>query len=56
MKTKKKHNAGQKHGKLRGKMLGEGLSLLDIHGVTIRAVARNADVEHLAPANHFSTR
>ena len=59
LKTKKKRTAGQKHGDLRAELLRQGLSLLDIHGiegVTIRAVARNADVAHSAPANHFPSR
>ncbi|MEP1448917.1 MAG: TetR/AcrR family transcriptional regulator [Paraglaciecola sp.] len=59
LKTKPKRSAGQKHGDLRMALLKEGLAILDIHGmegVTIRAVARNANVAHSAPANHFPTR
>lgn len=59
LKAKKKRTAGQKHGDLRAELLRQGLSLLDIHGiegVSIRAVARNANVAHSAPANHFPSR
>ena len=57
--TKNKRTTGQKHGDLRAELFGEGLSVLDIHvieGVTIRAVARNANVAQSVPVDHFPSR
>lgn len=50
---------GYHHGDLRRVLLAAATNLLDEHGidaVTVRAVAREADVAHSAPANHFKDR
>jgi AcrR family transcriptional regulator len=50
---------GYHHGDLRRVLLAAALKLLDSRGVdavTVRAVAREADVAHSAPANHFKDR
>ena len=47
------------HGKLRAALIAGGIELLDsggVEAVTIRAVARAADVSHAAPVNHFADR
>jgi AcrR family transcriptional regulator len=47
------------HGDLRRVLVDAAFKLLDrdgIDGVTVRAVAREADVAHSAPANHFADR
>lgn len=50
---------GEHHGALRQALIDAAFELLDADGseaVTIRAVARAAQVSHAAPANHFSDR
>ena len=50
---------GEHHGALREALIEAALALLDAKGseaVTIRAVARSAQVSHAAPANHFVDR
>ena len=50
---------GYHHGALRQALLKHATKLLDKEGVeavTIRAVARAADVSHAAPINHFESR
>lgn len=50
---------GEHHGALREALIDASLALLDEKGaeaVTIRAVARLAEVSHAAPANHFPDR
>ncbi|MDO9370341.1 MAG: WHG domain-containing protein [Sphingopyxis sp.] len=50
---------GEHHGALREALIDASLALLDDKGaesVTIRAVARSAQVSHAAPANHFPDR
>lgn len=50
---------GYHHGDLRRVLVDAAFKLLDrdgIEGVTVRAVAREANVAHSAPANHFSDR
>ena len=50
---------GEHHGALREALIEAALALLDAQGgeaVTIRAVARAAQVSHAAPANHFADR
>jgi AcrR family transcriptional regulator len=50
---------GYHHGDLRRVLLAAALELLDAGGVdavTVRAVARAANVAHSAPANHFKDR
>ncbi len=47
------------HGSLKDTLISQALALLDEAGpeaVTIRAVARRAQVSHAAPANHFPDR
>lgn len=47
------------HIDLRSRLLNEAIKLLDndgIHAVTIRSIARNCEVSHAAPANHFDGR
>ncbi len=55
MKTKKTYH----HGNLREVLLNAALEILDSSGVeavSIRAIARMANVSHAAPANHFADR
>jgi AcrR family transcriptional regulator len=50
---------GYHHGDLRRELVTAAMNLLDEQGidaVTVRAVAREADVAHSAPANHFKDR
>lgn len=50
---------GYHHGSLKESLISQALLLLDEAGpdaVTIRAVARRAQVSHAAPANHFPDR
>jgi AcrR family transcriptional regulator len=50
---------GYHHGDLRQALLSAAREILDREGVdavTVRAVARKADVGHSAPANHFKDR
>lgn len=47
------------HGNLKAALLEAALEILDASGpdaITIREVARRADVSHAAPANHFADR
>lgn len=51
--------SGYHHGSLKDTLISQALALLDEAGpdaVTIRAVARRAQVSHAAPANHFPDR
>jgi AcrR family transcriptional regulator len=57
--TSGKSPRGYHHGDLRRELLAAALKLLDVGGidaVTVRAVAREANVAHSAPANHFKDR
>lgn len=57
MRTSKRN--GYHHGSLKNTLIAQALALLDEGGpdaVTIRAVARRAQVSHAAPANHFPDR
>ena len=57
MQTSKRN--GYHHGSLKNTLIAQALALLDEGGpdaVTIRAVARRAQVSHAAPANHFPDR
>lgn len=50
---------GYHHGDLRRELVAAAFKLLDEEGVdavTVRAVARSAEVAHSAPANHFKDR
>jgi len=55
----RRSDRGYHHGDLRRALLTAAMELLDKQGidaVTVRAVAREADVAHSAPANHFRDR
>ena len=55
----KREKRSYHHGDLKQALLSAALRILDREGVdavTVRAVAREADVAHSAPANHFKDR